>query len=277
MKTSSYKETVPHCLNSQDKSSKKILILSDFHTGHKYGLAHTEHCVNNLQKTAYNFFEEGIKKYGPYDVCFCNGDLIDGTGWRNGGKDLITTDLEEQADMAIKILRRVQFLNKKTPLKFFFTRGTPYHTGESVDFENLIARDFRDGDKKNIDEKLLIKVSGVTFDLKHKISSGSLPHTRSSAPARDIVFAIIKESIENRAKADVFIRSHVHYYNLVESMGRLAITTPCLQMGSSYGDRQCCGLIDFGFLVMEVNKGEIVKITKHISKTPMKKEMVIEI
>lgn len=273
MTTSSKKAAKPLSNNN----SKKILILSDLHCGHRYGLAHPEQCVNKIQLEGWKFFEEGIKKNGPYDIVFLNGDAIDGKGKKNSGVELITTNLEEQADMAIKILRRIQFLNKNKSLQFYFTRGTPYHTGEAEDWENLIAREFRIGNKTNIGETLLIEVNGITFDLKHKISSGSLPHTRSSAPGRDIVFAILKESLEGRAKADVFIRSHVHYYNFVECMNRIAVTTPALQINSSYGERQCNGIVNFGFMVCEVGKNKEIKWIKHISSKPLKKEEVIKV
>jgi len=257
--------------------SKRILILSDFHSGHRFGLAHHEHCVNQFQKKAWQFFEDGIRKHGPFDVVLNNGDLIDGRARKNGGIELITSNLEEQSDIAIKVLRRVHFLNGKTPVKFLFTRGTPYHTGEQEDWENIIARDFRNGDAKNIDERLLVKISGVTFDLKHKVSSASLPHTRASSPGRDILFAMLKETAEGREKADVFIRSHVHYYSYFETLGRIAITTPALQINSSYGERQCGGITNFGFLVMEVSNGKIIKLSKHIAEKPMKKETVIQL
>lgn len=258
--------------------TNKILILSDLHCGHRYGLAHPSQCINKIQLNAWKFFEQGIKKYGPFDTIFCNGDLIDGRGKKNAGVELITTNLEEQADMAINIIKQIQQLNHHKKIKnIYFTRGTPYHTGEAEDWENLVAREFRNGNKVNIGETLLIDVNGVVFDLKHKVASGSLPHTRSSSPSRDIVFAILKEGLEGRAKADVFIRSHVHYYNFVECMQRIAVTTPALQINSSYGERQCNGIVNFGFLVCEVQENKQLKWTKHISQIPFKKEQIIKI
>lgn len=259
------------------KSSKRILILSDLHCGHRHGLAHQDQCVNQYQKKAWDFFIKGIKKNGPYDIVFCNGDLIDGKQQKCGGIELITSNPEEQCDMAIKILRKIQFLNKNKSLNYYFTRGTPYHTGSDIDYENLIAREFRNGDKKNIDERLLVKVNGITFDLRHKIGSSSLPHTRMSPIAREISIAMLKETAEQRAKVDIIIRSHVHYYTMIETLDRVAISTPALQFGSAYGERQCNGITDFGFLVCEVGKNKEIKWTKCIVKEPIKKESVIEV
>jgi hypothetical protein len=257
---------------------KRILILSDTHCGHHYGLAHPEQCANKFQKKAWDYFEKGIKQFSPYDNIFCNGDLIDGRAKKNCGVELITTNLEEQSEMAIKILRWVISTNGKNTPKFAFTRGTPYHTGEAEDWENIIAKDFRYGyeeKEKNIDESLLINVENVIFDLKHKIGSSAMPQTRVGAPAREIVQAMIKENYQDRPKADVFIRSHVHYHTLVNLLGRIAFTTPALQINSSYGQRQCSGIIDFGFMIIDVNEGKVVKINSYISRNPIKQDVVI--
>lgn len=273
---------------------KRILILSDLHSGHKYGLAHPEQCVNPFQKKAWNFFEKGIRQFAPYDVVFCNGDLIDGKATRSGGAELITSNLIEQSEMAIKILRWICMINKQTP-KMFFVRGTPYHVGtDGEDFEDLIAKEFQttqadaiqgestrrksqqNETRRNIDESLLVNVENVTFDLKHKIGSSAMPQTRVGAPAREIVQAMLKENYQDRPKADVFVRSHVHYHTLINLMGRVAFTTPALQINSSYGQRQCSGIIDYGFMVVEVDNGKIGKITPYICRNPIKQDVVLK-
>jgi hypothetical protein len=140
-------------------------------------VAHPDQCVNNFQKRGWEFLEKGVKQYAPYTHVFCNGDMIDGRGKKNGGVELITTNLEEQSDIAIKALRRLIVISKSDP-KCYFTRGTPYHTGESEDWENIIAKDFRRGFGEkdvNIGESLLVDVDGVVFDLKHKIGSSAMP------------------------------------------------------------------------------------------------------
>ena len=221
------RDTTSSCLNS----SKKILILSDFHSGHVLGLSSKSDCVNNYQKTAWKFFIEGIKKYAPYDIIFCNGDLIDGKNPKDGGKECITTDLQEQSEITSRVIKEIIKVNKKEP-KIFFTYGTPYHVSGDCNFENLIASQFRKSIKeKNIDNRLLIKVNDITFDLRHKVGSSNMPHTKLSSVGREILFGMLKESAEGREKADVYIRSHVHYFVKVEMMNRIAIihTSPSNQ------------------------------------------------
>lgn len=254
---------------------KRIAIVSDMHCGHQFGLAHPEDCVNDVQKRAWDFFEMGLRKYAPYDVVFCNGDAIDGNAHRNSGIELITSDRLRQCDMATKVLRKIAYVGKNIP-EYYFTRGTPYHTGEGEDFENIIAQAFAIEGKKNIDEVLTVEVEGVVFDLKHKVGGGSLPHTKATPILRDVLMGILKEAIEGKVKADVFIRSHVHSHVFVEAMRRTAMSTPALEINSAYGRRQCNGLVDFGFIVCEVERGKVLRWVKWLNETPVMKEEVLK-
>lgn len=254
---------------------KRILMVSDLHCGHQFGLAHPEDCVNDVQKRAWDFFDTGLRKYAPYDVVFCNGDAIDGNARRNGGIELITSDRLQQCDMATKILRKIAYVGKNIP-EYYFTRGTPYHTGQEEDFENVIAQAFPIEGRENIGETMLVNVENVIFDLKHKVGGGSLPHTKTAPLLRDVLIAIIKENIEGRVKADVFVRSHVHTHCFVEAMRRTALVTPALEINSAYGQRQCSGLTDFGFVVCEVEKGKVLRWVKYLNDTPIMKEEVVK-
>jgi hypothetical protein len=123
----------------------------------------------------------------------------------------------------------------------------------------------------------IVDVDGVVFDLKHKVAPSSLPHGRCNSPGKEMVLAMIKEVKEGRPTANVFVRSHVHYFSFFETLGRIALTTPALQINSSYGQRQCSGIIDFGFLVCDVEKGRIIHWHKHLIDQPIKPERVIKL
>jgi hypothetical protein len=240
---------------------KKIAILSDFHCGHKVGLTPSGYLPDDpaerragwikANKAYYHWFKRHINAHGPYDIVFINGDLVDGKGSKSGGTELITTDMEEQCDMAVKIIREIP---KSSNCKIIITRGTPYHTGNDEDWENTIAQrvDAKIGEHEWVD------VEGVVFDLKHHpAGSSSIPHGRHGGVARDRLWNIMWNERNMQPKADIFIRSHVHYHNFSGGPDWLAMTTPALQgMGSRYGARRCSGIVDFGFVVFEVNKGK---------------------
>jgi len=246
----------------------KILILSDFHTGHIGGLTHPDDQTTKLQEAPWEFFDKGLKKYKPFDVVFCNGDMIDGSGFKSGGTEQITTDRQKQSEMAVRILQHLQKRNSQ-PLDFFFTRGTPYHTGSGEDFEDIISKEFINKDGKHvIDNKLTVTVDEVTFNLKHKVASSAFA-SRANPLIKNMINAMIAEAYQDQVKADVFVRSHVHYFCLVETLGRLAFTTPALQFWSRYGDKECEGIVDFGFVVLDVDKGKVINLTKYINRSPV--------
>lgn len=235
---------------------KKILVVSDFHCGHKVGLNRPEHISGTRlpwQKAnlAYwEWFSENVAKHGPYDIIFANGDLIDGKGQKSGGVEQITTNREDQVNMAIEIIEHIP---KKKGWKMVITRGTPYHAGDEEDWENKIADHF----KAKIGEHEWVDVEGVVFDLKHHPAGGSsVPHGRHTAVARDRLWNVLWAEKKLQPKADIFIRSHVHYHNGAIGNGWLAMTTPALQgFGSRYGARRCSGEVDYGFVTFEVEKG----------------------
>jgi hypothetical protein len=54
-------------------------------------------------------------------------------------------------------------------------------------------------------------------------------------------------------KADVIIRSHTHFFDFAGNSRYLGIITPCLQgFGSKFGERECEGVIDIGFIYFDV-------------------------
>jgi hypothetical protein len=259
-------------------SKQRIAVLGDFHSGHVYGLAVPDECINSFQLKGWNFMAKGIQKYAPYDRFFMMGDLIDGRGKKNGGMEVISPSLKKQADMAINCIKELRRLAKSDP-KITFVRGTPYHTDGPENWEDIVAKDFRNhcgNNEENIFNSILVDVGGVVFDLKHHIGSGTMPQTRVGAPAREIVQAMLKENYQGDPKADCFIRAHVHNHTLVNILGRIAYTNPALQINSDFGELRCNGIIDYGFTVIEVENGKIARIVPVIARTPIKERMVVK-
>ena len=242
---------------------KRIAILSDFHCGSIVGLTPPAWWLTEkddddsktkrqkyavVQRALWEFYSSNLKKQGPYDAMFLNGDQIDGTGHRSGGTEQITTDRQEQAEMAVKAAR--VGISAKT--KVVCTYGTAYHTGDGEDFENLVASDLN----AKIGSHEWVDVDGVMFDLKHHCASSSVPHGRHTGVARDRLWNVLWNERAMSPKADVIVGSHVHYYDFCGGVNWLGLTTPALQgLGTKYGSRQCSGTVDFGFLVFECNKG----------------------
>lgn len=239
---------------------KKVLILSDMHCGHVTGLtppayqrrSNTEHKWNkyvSVQKNIWKWFTKEVLEHGPYDHCIVNGDCIDGPGSRSGGSELITTDSLEQANIAIEIL-------KTLPVKkFTMTYGTAYHTGQCEDFEQVVAKAL----KAKIGSHEWVTINGAIFDVKHHLSSSSIPYGRTTALSKEAYQNALWAARGEQPQADVLLRSHVHYYSqAITRIGNTlvtAVSTPALQgYGSKYGARRCSAPVDIGFLVAHVAK-----------------------
>lgn len=221
---------------------KRLLVIADFHSGHKAGLR-----IEKKYKY-WEVFKKDIEAIKPIDICLANGDLIDGKGERWGGTEQLTTDRSEQKDMAIEIL---EFIDAKD---YVFTYGTPYHTGKEEDWEKEIARNFN----KNIKAQQFFEINGLSFHAKHKINNSTIPHGRLTALARQKVWNLFWSEFNEVPRVNIFIRSHVHYFNYCGGEQWLAIITPALQgWGSKYGERECEGTIDWGFVCFDIkNKQE---------------------
>jgi len=264
--------------------AKNIAVLSDFHCGHRVGLTPPgwlpEKDENGelplwakVNKAHWQWYAAAIARNGPYDIVFINGDMIDGKGKKSGSTELLAADMEEQVDMAVKIIRAIP---KNRNCKIVATRGTEYHVSSSdgEDWENVIAE--RVG--VTITDHAWVEVEGVVFDLKHHPSgSSALPHGRHTGVARDRLWNALLASEGQQAKADILIRSHVHYHNFCGGPDWIALTTPALQGGGSkYGSRRCVGKVDFGFLTFNVSKGQF-SWKQHIAQLVEQKSPVIKL
>ena len=155
---------------------KRGIILSDLHCGHLVGLTPPAWQVNEtkhshtkrnkwavLEKALWREYTKILRKFAPYDFCLTMGDLVDGTGWRSGGSELITSDQEEQCDMATACLDQVR-LHAKRKFTMQGVYGTGYHTGTDADWENIVAQ--RAGFEK-IGSHDQIDINGCIVDIKH--------------------------------------------------------------------------------------------------------------
>jgi len=237
---------------------KRVLAIGDLHCGHRAGLTpppwqmtpHEEadpkrKMYAELQCEMWDWFFQLIAKIKPIDLCICNGDAIDGKGDKSGGVEQITTDLKEQADMAIHVLKATD------ASRYVLTRGTPYHVNgkDWTNYEALVA----EGVGGKIGSHEWIDVNGVIFDVKHKIGGSSVPWGRSTAVKKERIWNILWNEHGYAPKSDVIIRSHVHYYDESACRGWRGIVLPALQGPSTlYGAAQCQATVDVGCAVFDV-------------------------
>jgi len=231
---------------------RRVVIVSDFHCGHRAGLTPPDWQYQDNprdkdlrkfateQRALWRFYLEQQAELKPVDVLIVNGDAIDGKGVRSGGTEQIVMDRASQVEMATECIRGWDAES------IVMTYGTPYHTGADEDWEAVLARDV--GAVK-IGGHEWFDVDGVIFDCRHKVGRSIIPHGKFTAPARSALWNILWAERGIEPRANVLIRSHVHYHIHLGDARRLVMTTPCLQgFGSKYGARECEGDYDIGLI-----------------------------
>lgn len=235
---------------------KKIAIVSDMHCGSIVGLTPPEWSADQIhekhahvRKECWEFYVDNANELGPFDIVLANGDLIEGKGLRSEGVEVMVPDRTEQAKMATRCLTQIM----APDTKLIMTYGTDYHTGAGEDFERIVADTL---EAESIGAVAHFEAEGITFEAKHHIGMSQVPHTRHTAVARDRLWNVLWSERGQMPRAQVLIRSHVHYYQYAGGPDWVAMTTPALQgFGTRYGARRMSGLVDFGFIVFTVDNG----------------------
>src|SRR3990167_10366043 len=135
---------------------KRVVIVSDFHCGHKVGLRPPQWNPDNefdklqpYRERHWSLYAEALKGLQPIDVLVANGDLIDGRGEKSGSLELIVLARDIQAQMAVKAI------NDAKAKQVYITRGTDYHVGPQESWEDNVAERIenlaRIGDVINLD------------------------------------------------------------------------------------------------------------------------------
>lgn len=239
--------------------SKKILIIGDLHCGSMCGLTPPDWFVSkgrnpfyaSLQREMWDNYMEMCHEFGKVDALIVNGDVIDGKGTRSGSTELITADMFEQCDMVVEALKQIK------ADQTMFTYGTPYHTASpnGEDFDKEVA----DRMNASIHDELNVSVEGLVFNVKHKVGASGSPYNRAAPVGKQRLWNAL-ESLNGESNiADVFVRSHVHYFSFCGEAKWYAFTLPALQSSETkYGARQCYGATDWGMCLFHVDDGSLV-------------------
>jgi hypothetical protein len=263
---------------------KHGFIGSDTHCGHKVGLTHKSwhykppkeapHQIvkqHQQRQELWNWFEKEVKSCDKFDWALHNGDLVEGKGSRSEGVELLTASRDEQAEMAIEVIKTINAKRND------FIYGTPYHTGQGEDFEDRVAKEFSSG----IQAEGHFDIEGLIVVAKHYIGNSSSPVSGATAIKSAMVKQLLWSEIGQQPKANLIIRSHIHRCISVSEPQRnqAGWVTPALQgLGSRYGARQCDGVpVTFGFLELFVKSKTDWGIKAHICPLSLQKATVIKV
>lgn len=231
----------------------KVGLFGDLHCGHYVGLTPPDWQIKpslnaklaRFQQETWDWYKTKVQEIGRLDAAFILGDMIDGTGYRSGGTEQITTDRTKQGEMAVKALSLIK------ADKMVMVFGTPSHTGDAEDFEIDVAKEM----KCKIGSHEFPTIGNRTFDLKHYIGSSKKQEARFTALGNEIRANQEWASAGQQPRADIVVRAHCHYYGAVSNENAIGITLPALQgYGSKFGARKCSGRVNVGFVLLLIDK-----------------------
>ena len=262
-------------IGGEMKKHKRVVVVSDFHSGHIVGLtppgwdAETEHAqlqkAYSMRRHIFDFYAKTLKELQPIDIVIADGDLIEGKNEKQGGTELIEADRLQQADMAAEC---ILLAKAKTVLIAY---GTGYHTGRDEDVEVAVAKAtnaLKIGSRDDID------VSGTIINYRHFISGSQVPHGRYTALAREQLWNTLWGERGEYPKADIILRAHVHYHGYIGAPGWLAMTLPALQgYGSKYGARIMSGIVDIGLVHFDIYGRNEYDWMPHLCRLPKTEAM----
>jgi len=266
------------------KKYRRVVVISDTHCGARSAICPKEmipkRIINpknqldiqqnkfiEIQNEIWKWYIKTINCLQPVDILFHLGDCIDGKGEKSGGTELITTDRNRQCDIAI---RCIEVIKAK---KIIMCYGTGYHTGNTEDFEDIIANQI--GAKIGSHE--WCDVNGVLFDLKHHIGSSSVPYSRGTAIAKDKLWNDIWAEKKLQPKSDILLRGHTHYDYFVGTSEWSAMYCPGMEWSTKFGCRRCSGDVSIGLMVFDISPSGQYEWQYKMAKLPVMKTTAIKL
>jgi len=205
---------------------RSLLLLSDVHAGSPYAVCDEEPLLMRVGKMVNEIYpNEGqleLYKHWQYmekmankfnvDTVINLADTVDGTNYYEGGRRLMTPDLELQKDLAIRLLKPVV-----RGRKYVSVSGTKYH--QSLDSKT--HREISMRLEGTASECLFLGVTGIVtlpeinkkMSLAHEASSAML-YTATMAD-RELIYWNVAEARDQLPHIDWMIRGHLHkFYHL---------------------------------------------------------------
>lgn len=220
----------------RSRRSRKTLWISDTHEMSDFGLAPIKFITQNqtiiqanpVQKILAKYWNqfENDRRVKECDSCGLLGDLIEGNNPNEFGRQLTSTELNEQAQSAINRLYGIT----KSMKSVFGISGSPYHRGKPFDADKLIIKHLGG---VYLGNSHVVDIGGVKVFIAHKAGGAKLPQTKASALAKNRMLLSLAEQEELPYRVDLMIYAHWHEYIRVDNVHsksgvvRTVIALPC--------------------------------------------------
>jgi len=177
------------------------------------------------QKKLNKIFDNCLKwiDYWNCDKVLFSGDLVQGSNFKERGKDLVTANLDEQRDMCIEYL----YCLKDRHLPIYAISGTNYHKSQDTEIEEQIV--------KKLGGYFCDKMAWFTFrdskriiNLAHaSVKSRIYPVSACEREAEQMIKSYGAGDLPH--KPDIIVRGHQHIYLHIDRITYHFIMVPSFQ------------------------------------------------
>lgn len=221
------------------KIVRSIVAVADMHVGSRYSVCPDNYVspkdgvkissqMNSEQKQLLEYWRHFCKVADEFkcDTVWVVGDTIAGTNPLEKGIGLMTSDLDEQVDMACLLLTP---LVKKRKLQIW--SGTSYHDSSDVRTAKVIAERFN-GDFMGAISNVKLEPSEKIANVAHETTEATVyPET---AISRDMMFLKEAEALGKLHKTNLIVRAHRHMWCEVHKYDLHYLSLPGWQLFVPY-------------------------------------------
>lgn len=190
--------------------TRRLLLLSDLHVGSTWGIFPKNFktsggnviILNKLQEELLTYWNDLQKRVGQYDTVVLLGDLVQGLNKKESGKHLIISDLNEQKQAAITLLK--PFCKNKIVVGI---SGSSYHNSVDYELEKDIVQYFN-GAFGGAVANYTIGNTGKTINIRH--GKGALTYYAGTKMDKEIKELLISERLGKLPGIDIIALGHYH-------------------------------------------------------------------
>ena len=240
------------------KATKRLLFMGDTHCGAVTGLLPPQYQSEETEPVAgplWTWYSETVAEIGPVDALCLTGDLVDGPGVKDLGNGHVSTDTEEQANIAASALAIVK------ARRTYAVYGTPYHTVTTWSAENMVARLIG----ARIADSQYLQVYGRRISIRHVVGRSDTPYGQGTLAHKELIRDLMTALQDRQEPADIVVRGHVHTYAAIDDGDRWGIIVPALQLpGSVFGRTQRPWRYRVGMVLLEISPDGAVNMQRRL-------------
>ncbi len=225
-----------------DKNVKewRVLAVGDLHVGSYYGLAPPRFAVkdevrgqaitiiaNSAQRNLYGYWMDmcdTLCQEGRLDAVIVNGDVCEGQQYKQRGAGVWTTDIYQQADVAVDLLMEID------TECYYVTAGSGYHSKGSQGLpaveEYIVSELIKRGRKAVFAPEMVLEIGGKRVHIAHKVGVTSSTGFRTTAIAKEIMTLAQHAGEDQYGPIDIVLRSHAHYFVSVKTENMVGVIIP---------------------------------------------------